>query len=67
MTFNSQSIIHDIRRELDKLINVASGEQAQKATADHVERTLFRGMLPLEKAPAIASITSRGVSNPKFK
>jgi hypothetical protein len=47
MTFNSQSIIHDIRRELDKLINVASGEQAQTATADHIERTLFRGMLRL--------------------
>jgi hypothetical protein len=47
MTFNSQSIIHDIRKELDKLINFVSGEQAQTATADHMERTLFREMLKL--------------------
>ncbi|MGD2178555.1 MAG: ISKra4 family transposase [Anaerolineae bacterium] len=47
MTFNSQSIIHDIRKELDKLINFVSGEQAQTATADHIERTLFREMLKL--------------------
>jgi len=47
MTFNSQSIIHDIRKELDKLIDFVSGEPAQTATADHIERTLFREMLKL--------------------
>jgi hypothetical protein len=47
MTFNSQSIIHDIRAELEKLIDFVSGEQAQTATADHIERGLFRQMLKL--------------------
>ena len=47
MTFNSQSIIHDIRAELEKLIDFVSGEQAQTATADHIERSLFRQMLKL--------------------
>jgi hypothetical protein len=42
MTFNSQSIIHDIRAELEKLIDFVSGEEAQTATADHIERSLFR-------------------------
>jgi hypothetical protein len=47
MTFNSQSIIHDIRAELEKLIDFVSGEEAQTATADHIERSLFRQMLKL--------------------
>jgi len=47
MTFNSQSIIHDIRAELEKLIDFVSGEQAQTATADHIEQSLFRQMLKL--------------------
>jgi len=47
MTFNSQSIIHNIRKELDRLIDFVSGEQAQTATADHIERTLFKEMLKL--------------------
>jgi len=47
MTFNSQSIIHDIRAELEKMIDFVSGEQAQTATADHIERSLFRQMLKL--------------------
>jgi hypothetical protein len=47
MTFNSQSIIHDIRAELEKLIDFVSGEQAQTATVDHIERSLFRQMLKL--------------------
>lgn len=47
MTFNSQSIIHDIRAELDKMIDFVSGEQAQMSTADHIERSLFRQMLKL--------------------
>jgi hypothetical protein len=47
MTFNSHSIIHDIREELERLIDFVSGEQAQTATADHIERSLFREMLKL--------------------
>lgn len=47
MIFNSQSIIHDIRAELEKLIDFVSGEEAQTATADHIERSLFRQMLKL--------------------
>ena len=47
MTFNSQSIIHDIRKELEKLIDFVSGKQAQTATADHIERMLFKKVLKL--------------------
>lgn len=47
MTFNSQNIIHDIRAELEKLIDFVSGEEAETATADHIERSLFRQMLKL--------------------
>jgi hypothetical protein len=47
MTFNSQDIIHDIRAELEKLIEFVSGEEAETATADHIERSLFRYMLKL--------------------
>lgn len=47
MTFNSQNIIRDIRAELEKLIDFVSGEEAQTARADHIERSLFRQMLKL--------------------
>jgi hypothetical protein len=47
MIFNSETIIHDIRSEVEKLIDFVSGEQAQTATADYIERSLFKQMLKL--------------------
>jgi hypothetical protein len=47
MTSNSQDIIHDIRKEFDMLIDFVTGEEARMATADHIERGLFRLLLSL--------------------
>jgi hypothetical protein len=47
MTSNSQEIIHDIRAELEKMINFVTGEQARTATADHIERGLFKLLIRL--------------------
>jgi hypothetical protein len=47
MTFNSQEIIQDIRAEYDMLIEFVTGEQARTATADHIERGLFKLLLKL--------------------
>jgi hypothetical protein len=47
MTSNSQAIIQDIRQEFEMLIEFVIGEQAQKATADQMERSLFSLLLAL--------------------
>lgn len=45
MTSNSQTIIQDIRQEFEMLIEYVTGEQAQKVTADQMERSLFSLLL----------------------
>ncbi len=47
MTFNSQTIIPEIRAELNTLIEFVTSEQALTATADQIERGLFRRLLRL--------------------
>lgn len=47
MTFNSQDIMQDIRTEFEMLLDFVTGEEAQTATADHIERGLFRRLLEL--------------------
>lgn len=47
MTSNPQNIIQDIRAEFEMLLDFASGEQAQQATADHIERGLFKLLLAM--------------------
>jgi hypothetical protein len=47
MTSNSQTIIQDIRQEFEMLIEFVTGEQAQKVTADQMERSLFSLLLAL--------------------
>jgi len=47
MTSNSKTIIQDIRQEFEMLLNFVVGEQAQKATADHIERGLFKLLLAI--------------------
>ena len=47
MTSNSQEIIHDIRAELEKMIHFVTGEPARTATADHIERGLFKLLIRL--------------------
>ncbi len=47
MTSNSQTIIQDIRQEFQMLIEFVTGEQAQKVTADQMERSLFSLLLAL--------------------
>lgn len=47
MTFNSQDIIQELRAELEKMIQFVTDEQARTATADQIERGLFKLLLSL--------------------
>lgn len=47
MTSNSKTIIQDIRQEFEMLLNFVVGEQAQQATADQIERGLFKLLLAM--------------------
>ena len=47
MTFNSQEIIKDIRAEFEKMLDFVTGQEARSATADHIERGLFKLLLSL--------------------
>jgi hypothetical protein len=47
MTSNSKTIIQDIRQEFEMLLDFVTGEPAQQATADHIERGLFKLLLAL--------------------
>ncbi len=47
MPFNSQTIIQEIRENFEMLLDFVTGEEAQIATADHIERGLFRHLLDL--------------------
>ena len=45
MASNSQPIIQDIRQEFEMLLEFVTGEPAQEATADQIERSLFKLLL----------------------
>jgi len=47
MTFNSQTIIQDAQTDFEKMLNFVKGEEARTATADHIERGLFKMLLAL--------------------
>lgn len=47
MTFNSQDIIQDLRTEFEKMIQFVTSEQARLATADQIERGLFKLLISL--------------------
>lgn len=47
MASNSQEIIQDIRRQFEQMMDFVTGEQARTATADHIERGLFKMLLKL--------------------
>lgn len=47
MTSNSQEIIQDIRAEFEMLLDFVMGEQARTATADQIERGLFKLLICL--------------------
>jgi hypothetical protein len=47
MTSNSQEIIQDIRAEFEKMLDYVTGEQARTATADRIERGLFKLLIKL--------------------
>jgi hypothetical protein len=47
MTFNSQEIIQDIRVQFEHMLDFVTGEQARTASADHIERGLFKLLLSL--------------------
>jgi hypothetical protein len=47
MTFNSHTIIQEIRAEFEMLLDFATGVEAQVSTADRIERGLFKRLLDL--------------------
>ena len=47
MTFNSEEIIKDIHAEFEKMLDFVTGQEARSATADHIERGLFKLLLSL--------------------
>ena len=47
MTSNSANIIQNIRAEFDELLDFVTGAEARTATADQIERGLFRLLLRL--------------------
>lgn len=47
MTFNSQGIIQDIRKDFEKMLDYVTGEQARTATADATERGLFKMLIQM--------------------
>ena len=47
MTSSSQEIIQDVRAQFEHLLDFVTGEQARTATADHIERGLFKLVLSL--------------------
>jgi hypothetical protein len=47
MTFNSQEIIQDVRAQFEHMLDFVTGEQARRASADHIERGLFKLLLSL--------------------
>jgi hypothetical protein len=47
MTFNSDLIIKDIRTDFEELLDFVMGEEARTASADRIERGLFKMLLSL--------------------
>lgn len=47
MTSNSKEIIQDIRQEFEMLLEFVNGEAAHQATADQIERGLFKLLLAM--------------------
>lgn len=47
MTSNPEMIIQDVRQEFEMLLDFVSGEQAHQATADQIERGLFKLLLAM--------------------
>jgi len=47
MTFNSQTIIQEARVDFEKMMDFVKGEEARTATADQIERGLFKMLLAL--------------------
>jgi hypothetical protein len=47
MTSNSTTIIRDLRQEFEMMLEFVTSDQAKTATADHIERNLFKMLLAL--------------------
>jgi len=47
MTFNSPTIIEDIRLDFEKMLDYVTGEKARTATADETERGLFKMLIQM--------------------
>jgi hypothetical protein len=47
MAFNSSQMIPQLREEFERLLAFVTGPQAQTATMDQMERSLFRQILQL--------------------
>lgn len=60
MSSNSEQILHDIRAEFASLLEFVTGEDAQTATVDAIERGLFRRLVALGATLLTVFLTPAG-------
>ncbi len=65
MTLNPQTIIQEIRAEFEMLLDFVTDEKAQSATADHIERGLFRQLLELGGKLLMLFLVTRAKNYPR--
>ena len=59
MSFNSTQMIHDVRADFERLLDMVTGSQARTATLDQMERSLFRQVLRLGRKLLQLFLTNR--------
>lgn len=59
MSFNSTQIIHEVRADFERLVDMVTEPQARSATLDQMERSLFRQLLRLGRKLLQLFLTSR--------
>jgi len=64
MASNSSQMILQLREEFERLLRLVTGSQAQMATMDQMERSLFRRVLHLGFQLLRLFVTKRAESEP---
>lgn len=67
MSFNSTNIAENIRNSIDEMIEMVSGEAAQEATADEMERQIWWMVLMAGRELLQLFFTTRSEQEPKSK
>jgi len=67
MASNSEEIIQDVRTQFENLLDFVTGEKAQTATADHIERGLFKLLVTLGYSLLELFFVMRSKMSPRTK